>query len=671
MRLRYIHLPHCGPLEDTFIVFGQQKLLYGPDALATPARRGAINFIVGINGTGKSTILRAIYQTFRALKNRRRPPLPITIAWDVTNVGGMKSATALFHLPTSGVDQMAFMGTPPLAPDASLENWQRHTARSLQPEEGVTITPRIVGPDVIGSPALEAHLPSRLIAYTSGADTLWDEIEHHEFWDLEKINGTGYDDGDRPPGWTLEREWEEEQPVRMSNALSRMGIVAGAEMQDLGPQAGSIGAMKPEVAAAFQESIRPMAELSRKVFNNQIRRSLNPSPPVMRVTQADLRTAAVALALRRAAVEGPKLANESEAAAVRKLRIKESQNQQTENSVEWVFDTVDWFQATHLSFTYRDADDRVSKNQTEQLLCLLALAGETSVIEQPLGRVRVVIRLMPEIELNLESKLAAALPNTPLGSGVEAILKRLRGCSSGAEAIVKIFTENEGDAAMNDVFLALRAWRESGLLEDLNLTIQRLHPKSKLSGKPDDAYVTYDLLSDGEQMLLARMALIHLLKSQENSLLLLDEPETHFNDAWKRRLIDLVDDSILKDTSAQVLVSTHTSLALTDVFSCEITRLVKDLGITRAERVVHPTFGADPGRLLLHVFGAPDVIGSRAAEFLRSKLDPAQWPREDREKLRSLIDEIGSGWPRAKLMDILDELDAPQREDLSHAPFDS
>jgi hypothetical protein len=75
--------------------------------------------------------------------------------------------------------------------------------------------------------------------------------------------------------------------------------------------------------------------------------------------------------------------------------------------------------------------------------------------------------------------------------------------------------------------------------------------------------------------------------------------------------------------------------------------------------VIFPTFGADPGRILLHVFGAPDMIGARAAEFLRSKLDPSKWPPEDREKLRLLIDEIGSGWPRAKLMEILERLDNP------------
>lgn len=39
MRLRYLHLPCCGPLEDVKIVFGQQTLLYGPEAMAEPKRQ--------------------------------------------------------------------------------------------------------------------------------------------------------------------------------------------------------------------------------------------------------------------------------------------------------------------------------------------------------------------------------------------------------------------------------------------------------------------------------------------------------------------------------------------------------------------------------------------------------------------------------------------------------
>ena len=77
MRLRYLHLPCCGPLTDAAVVFGREELV--SHALNLP-RIGALNFVVGINGTGKSSLLRALYRTFRALHFRDWPPLPETSA---------------------------------------------------------------------------------------------------------------------------------------------------------------------------------------------------------------------------------------------------------------------------------------------------------------------------------------------------------------------------------------------------------------------------------------------------------------------------------------------------------------------------------------------------------------------------------------------------------------
>lgn len=116
--------------------------------------------------------------------------------------------------------------------------------------------------------------------------------------------------------------------------------------------------------------------------------------------------------------------------------------------------------------------------------------------------------------------------------------------------------------------LELRTLKQEGILEGLDLTIKRIHPHydPQNGTVPDDeneVVLTYDSLSDGERMLLGRMALLFLLKHQEGSLLLLDEPETHFNDVWKREIIDIVDESILKNTSVQVFVATHSSIALT------------------------------------------------------------------------------------------------------------
>ena len=174
-------------------------------------------------------------------------------------------------------------------------------------------------------------------------------------------------------------------------------------------------------------------------------------------------------------------------------------------------------------------------------------------------------------------------------------------------------------------------------------------------GDKDDVVLTWNDFSDGEQMLLGRMSLLLLLDGQDGGMLLLDEPETHFNDAWKREIIDIVDDNVLKTTKAQVVVATHTSIALTDAFASEIVRLVRSEGHSEIKPVSVPTFGAEPGRVMLHVFDMTASIGTRAEQALRKQL-AKDWTDKNRAELEKLVDTIGGGWPRAKLQQILDEL---------------
>ena len=77
-----------------------------------------------------------------------------------------------------------------------------------------------------------------------------------------------------------------------------------------------------------------------------------------------------------------------------------------------------------------------------------------------------------------------------------------------------------------------------------------------------------ETLSDGELGFIRRFALIMLmreLKGEENrSLLLLDEPETHFNENWKRHFIYLIEEA-LKDTYHDIFIATHSAMLITDV----------------------------------------------------------------------------------------------------------
>ncbi|MGE0673349.1 MAG: DEAD/DEAH box helicase family protein [Methylibium sp.] len=161
----------------------------------------------------------------------------------------------------------------------------------------------------------------------------------------------------------------------------------------------------------------------------------------------------------------------------------------------------------------------------------------------------------------------------------------------------------------------------------------------------DIGVLRYEELSDGEQMVLGRMALFHLLQGQQDALLLLDEPETHFNDKWKREIVDIIDDAI-GHTSNDVLISTHSAIVLSDVFNNEIVMVQKTAHGSDVRSVDEPTFGTDPSALMMTVFGADDSIGKRAQEFIEGKLRQTIGTEAEIADLERLIARMGSGFCR-------------------------
>lgn len=163
-------------------------------------------------------------------------------------------------------------------------------------------------------------------------------------------------------------------------------------------------------------------------------------------------------------------------------------------------------------------------------------------------------------------------------------------------------------AAPLQVFRELLAWQQDRVLSEVGMIFRKRNV---------DDLLLFDWLSDGERMFLGRMALFHLLKGYDDALLLLDEPETHFNDVWKREIVDIIDESIGEQAS-EVLITTHSSIALTDAFSEEMTVFVKnpETGRVFAEPAPVNSFGALPGEILRNVFGSQGTVGKRAADLL-------------------------------------------------------
>jgi hypothetical protein len=189
------------------------------------------------------------------------------------------------------------------------------------------------------------------------------------------------------------------------------------------------------------------------------------------------------------------------------------------------------------------------------------------------------------------------------------------------EALLDLFRLSDREEySPFDIFKQLNQWQQKGLISDVVLALRK-------RGVAD--LMLYDWLSDGEQLFTGRMALFHLLQGQSDILLLLDEPETHFNDVWKRRIVDIIDDS-LRNEANEIVITTHSSIALTDVFRIEVTLLHFDERNGRTVQLRTPihTFGASPSVIMREIFGAPESVGQRAAEFLDLILMLAAHPED-------------------------------------------
>lgn len=234
--------------------------------------------------------------------------------------------------------------------------------------------------------------------------------------------------------------------------------------------------------------------------------------------------------------------------------------------------------------------------------------------------------------------------------------QRFEGLTTQGQALHALLGE-KGDTEFEH-FGALLGWWRHGVLEDIELFIRRNDKpdEESLTDLSDPGVLRLSEFSDGERLVLARWALFHLLAGQDDALLLLDEPETHFNDAWKREIVQVVDTAMGGDAS-QVLIATHSAIVLSDVFDEEVVLIRKVDGQSTAEGVPDHTFATDPSALMMTVFDAEDSIGARAQQrieaFLRAAVQKTEPTPDDVRQLQALIRRLGTGFYRTELQTLL------------------
>ena len=103
-----------------------------------------------------------------------------------------------------------------------------------------------------------------------------------------------------------------------------------------------------------------------------------------------------------------------------------------------------------------------------------------------------------------------------------------------------------------EFFKILESTYISDLIHDVRIKVKK---------ESSDCKLVFKELSEGEQQLLTVLGLMKFTQADE-SLFLLDEPDTHLNPAWKLEYLSLLEKVVGKNNTSDILISTHDPLVI-------------------------------------------------------------------------------------------------------------
>lgn len=140
-----------------------------------------------------------------------------------------------------------------------------------------------------------------------------------------------------------------------------------------------------------------------------------------------------------------------------------------------------------------------------------------------------------------------------------------------------------GDQSQEEFFRDLESAHASELIEEIRIRVRL---------QKNDRAITFRELSEGERQLLTVLGLLQFTAGEE-SLFLLDEPDTHINPSWSVRYLSYLERflGIGNQTSgtSHVLLTTHNPLAIAELVKEQVQVLARE-GSDRTLTSNHPQF---------------------------------------------------------------------------------
>lgn len=595
MKLRYLHLKEYPPLKVARIAFSASSPLQ---------RECAIHFIVGINGSGKSHLLQAISEVFLSLADWRPPHFPASLIYELGTRTKLTVIVSALRSSPQSQPAMWVSEKHVFEREATTDDFDRFVsglydayANSLPLPFGyrAVVEPGSWTSAQRGATAELAYLPRAVLTYTTGSEEPWEAL----WWRYSALAQLPEDtlaevdaQEERPSGWTYEKE-------RLAT--------------------GNTDPQMPAPRIGFRTDYEDQL-LSEGRTNTEWR-------PILLEAEF-LKFAVLATAL-------PMTWKDHES-VLEPIYTKEPDEPWWE-SLRRLFKRADIDRIVGvrvtLNFDLLGLVESGNKTMLQRLLPWFLCCTES--VSQPAPSTLRDLYFDFGASFDFSDRVPPDMRNSGEFDFLASSLNHL-------EALMALIG-SDVSSTPERAFQSLFAMRTEGWLEGIQLIVKKV-------GLED--LISFDDLSDGERMVLGRMALFYLLQGQQDALLLLDEPETHFNDKWKREIVDIIDEAI-GNTANDVLISTHSAIVLSDVFNNEIVMVEKASNGASVRAVDEPTFAADPSALMMTVFGADDSIGKRAQEFIERKLKQATGTRAEMVDLERLIARMGSGFYRSELRTLL------------------
>lgn len=170
-----------------------------------------------------------------------------------------------------------------------------------------------------------------------------------------------------------------------------------------------------------------------------------------------------------------------------------------------------------------------------------------------------------------------------------------------------------------EFFKLLESTFMSDLIHETRIRVQVRHAGA----------LTFRELSEGEQQLLTVVGMLRFTRD-EDSLFLLDEPDTHLNPAWGMEYLNILRKHADTGKNSHLLVATHDPLVLTNLRRNQVAILERDSesGTVTSFEPEEDPMGMGVQGILRNMFGLRSAVGTEIQE----KLD-------DRARLLALGDK--------------------------------